>query len=961
MAEPQEHDTRDDDTHDVHDAHDANDTAPVDGGAASQTPPTGGPADEKLPPALADIVAAQKERLTPASGSEDSAADMLARRKAELLKKLEQRRGRAQSAVPVEGDDEAAPAAEVENPAGEPGTSPTPDPPTEELEAQTPEPPAGEPKAQMPAGEEIRSAEAAAGDDQGEGLTHPEHEEDRASEAPEALQTDSEPETPVPQEAPERPVGAAPALTVTGRKAGLPVLPILLLINTGMIVFLAVMLLVALPRPQSAESQVVFLPADDSDAQRENAPGEADASRAAVDRPGSEVPATWETAELAYSQGRFIQAASLYTRLFETHRHVPEAATARDFYEFRIAQCLLRSSEHAKAQRLLLKNTGSASAVIRAAANYNLAVLDGAGGQHLSARRRAYRALAALGELQQAHALEGDCDFLSARAVTEKARSLHTDSSVVPWPEAQYIDPFVGLTEPGVRRLLDQGAAPPDPSEPASIEISSHRRDGRVVWRVHSRGASLADLLHQFAGRCGLDVRWDNVPESVRSQSADVYLHGASVQRVYEVACGLMGLMARFGWESVTVTDPRAAGAALSSQRELLLAEAASAWRRFPLRHPDDGRRAVGHFALGAIHEWAGDLGDAIQEYQLVARKFPTDEAAPAAMMRNARARMRLRDHAGAREVLLDLLDGYPYHPLADRVYLYLGEVSEEAGFDQEAVDVYQKLHYLNLSPRSRIEACLGAARGLFRLGEYARASRWLERYLEAARSVGEADLPGAYHLLGRAQAAVGNLPAAAAACEQALAHQPRSEQRQAALLTYARVQLDRGEYVSALQALERLREESLDEQGRYERLTLAARLYRETGVPAKAVTELRRAIPHLADVSLRARLGVEIARAHAEQGEWEATRLVLLEAVGKLPAGVEAERATCDLAEACLKAGRTAEAVRIARELYHGDVSESVREQARGLLVAAHVERKEYEAAAQAMASAGTAKEVAQ
>ena len=84
-------------------------------------------------------------------------------------------------------------------------------------------------------------------------------------------------------------------------------------------------------------------------------------------------------------------------------------------------------------------------------------------------------------------------------------------------------------------------------------------------------------------------------------------------------------------------------------------------------------------------------------------------------------------------------------------------------------------------------------------------------------------------------------------------------------------------------------------------------------------------------------------AECRAATGDYDEARQVLVEAVSKLPPGLEARRAVCDLAEVCLSAGRYEQALSVAGQVAGADEPD-IRNRANTVLAEAHLARKEYQ-----------------
>jgi len=680
-----------------------------------------------------------------------------------------------------------------------------------------------------------------------------------------------------------------------------------------------------------------------------SAPSSADVSPPDI---GPDEAVSWPMAEKEFQSQRYAQALMRYRKLLEASQKVPSEDMVSDFCRLRAADCLRQLGKGAEAKDLLEKVTHSRSPIARGLAWYRLAVGDVDGGQFLQARMKACQALAVLGALADARAVEADCDYLICRALTVEALASHNLDVAVDWGAFEYTDPFAGLDEPALRELLRQGARQLAQAVlgPRVQAVESNAPALRLA--ASCSHSPLEELLQRIATEAGEDVRWMSVDSKARRRMVAVCFRSVSAHRLSEVACGAAGLVARFTGEQVHVHDPQSA-VSLADQRELILREADSAWRRFFLRAPNDRRLARGRFAVANLSEAAGNLLGAIQEYQLVAHRFGADPVAPEAMLRSARARTAIRDYAGARKDLLVLLDRHPGFQASDEAYLCLGQARMNSGLHDKATKVFSKLYHLNLTPVSRREASFGAGKCLYRNGEYKEASKWLARYITLVKSPSP-QLAEGYFLLARSESRQGNFDGAAQALRAALAAKPPVKRRADVLMELARTEAGRQRFVPAVAALSRVERKHLDEKQLPELLLLSSQIYRSMDLAEKALVMLRTGVKEVSDPEARAELEVELARCHADSGELKEARQLLTKTLPAIKPGRKAHIAACELARICLASGQATQAITVTRELLKSACQDDIRRQAHLILGAAYLALKDYERAA--LAFSGTA-----
>jgi len=662
-------------------------------------------------------------------------------------------------------------------------------------------------------------------------------------------------------------------------------------------------------------------------------------------------PLEWLEAESAFAAKKWRASLDRYALLLAAARQTPSEGRWADFLSFRSAQCMWRMGRTKEVRPILVKLTESDSPIVAATACANLGWADEAGGHHMQGRMLAYRAIGALGSTLTASPLAADCDYLIARCLTRKVGGLHTVEQVVPWSRLAMTDPFLGATEASVRRLLDEGAAPLATGKAGPRVTVTRSGD---FWSVESWHASLEDLLNQFGTDSGKDIEWQDVAPMVRRRMVNLRLRAATAQRVCEVACGMVGLIARFQWDRIVVHDPQSA-TVLSRQKELLGLEAVSAWRRFCLRQAGDRRAAQAGFALAALYEWSGDTLGALRQYQLVSRRHQDDQqVAPRALMRCAEIRTALRDYTGAQADLLELRDMFPNYPRSEEVDLRLGRVYMAGGQLDKALRVFLRVQSINASGESVSRAQLEAGDCYYRKGQFEEASRWLARYIRDVKSPGPGRLARAYLLLGRSESAQGKHAGAAEALRRALAAKPDPDTHVQVMLATGEVKLQLKDYFGVLGVLRGTEGEPFSDQRRYEYLMLVSAAYRSMELPDRARALLRQGGLKLKDRELRALVAVEQARCLRESGDLVGARRGMLEALDRIRGGSEAWRAKLDLGEICMETEQFDQAAVIAREVLRANSPPRVRKRALAMLGRSLLHRKQYAEAAAALAELG-------
>ncbi len=735
-----------------------------------------------------------------------------------------------------------------------------------------------------------------------------------------------------------------------------PIVPLLLGFNTLLVCFLAAVLIYALTgdtrAPErahahhTAETPVVSRP-----------DGAEDGSGVEPPRVAAQA---WQKAEAAFREEDYTTALGYYRHLLDATDDKPVDPFVTDYLRMRSGRCLIQLGSVDQARSVLERAARSGSPIVRAVANYYLAEVELRAGRHSPARRRAYAAIASLGAMEMPQSLERDCDYLIARTLTETTMTFLNADEPIPWPGRQPSDPFAGLDDAELRRLLHDGSERlSDAVLGPRVEAASRTSAGRF-WSVGCWEATLEEVLYRFASAAGTDLRWATAAPPVRQRGVTLAFRSESEHRIFEVACGVAGLVARFARGEVLVHDPDAISS-LSEKSDLFQAEAVSAWRRFFLRAPDDRGVPAGHFALGRLYEGADEVTDAMREYRLLASRFPRNELAPRSLMRKARIQISLRDYAGARADLVDLLDLYPDYPAVDNVYLYLGRSALETGLWDEAIRTFRKLYYMNLSKASRLEACRGVARAHFEQGNYTEAVEWYERYFRASDDPTGEPAARAFLNWGMCEFAMGNLDKAAAAMKLSLGAEGPRDMRIRASLTLAEVEFERQNFLAALGLVNDISGERLNEQQTFTRLRLRTMVLREMGAPFRARRMLTREVSEVSDEHLRALLAVEAAECLVAEDNRAEARAMLSDALGNMRPSPESHEAALLLARLSLEDGRYRQAAEVAETLLETSCPAHIRRQAEEILGMARAYLRDYEGAAEALSGGGVSADVAE
>ncbi len=719
-------------------------------------------------------------------------------------------------------------------------------------------------------------------------------------------------------------------------KMRIPIVPILLVANTGMIVFALTMIMT---RGEPKRELTVRL-------EPTNAPAPQSTTMPAPKTTSS--ASSWAEAEnlrqLAKPAAALVQYDELIGR--ETNPAV------RSLLILREAQCLTALRRHDEARRQLQAARQGPSETIRAMACLQTARLDTADQLGLEARRHAFEALAT-DVAYWPKGLEAACDVIVARSMVGQAMMLCNSPDTIAGKAPDCIDPFADQVPDAINKLLLASCRRDKPSA-MDTPISTLRVTDAGRFEVRCDRAPLENLLGRIAAATGGRFRWNEaVAPEVRRRAVSLHGELTGSMRAVEIACGQAGLIARFTGEEVVVHDPGSC-ATEAARRELICQEAFSVWRRLLLRSPGPATAAPGHLLLGTLYEAMGQTPSALSEYRYIPQAYPHEGAAAEALLRCGRLRMSLKDYGGARIDLLEMLDRFPDHPETAKVYLSLAECELRTGQAMRASQLYMRLYELGVSAESRQAACLGAGRCLFNMGKPAEAAMWAERYIASpqhADSHGQAQVRA---LLANCRLALGQSAKAVVDLQQALAREMPDDDRVELMLQLSEALSSSQECGRALVVMGNIDQGKLTDEQAYRYVVMSARLLQRSGLDGKAAALLRSRMDKTTDAASHARLAVELARCRAASGDISEARQLLIDAVGKLPPGPEARGAVCYLAEVCLRSRCYDQAIAVAQQLRQAE-EPAIRAKANQVLAEAHLARKEYQVAAASLAAAGS------
>jgi tetratricopeptide (TPR) repeat protein len=676
-----------------------------------------------------------------------------------------------------------------------------------------------------------------------------------------------------------------------------------------------------------------------------------------------------QAAETSFQKGDYGRAYRNYNFLNQNLPADDKKEPVRDFLKFRMALCVKHAAVELKKQQADAANEQAAqlfkdllqsrSPLVKALANYQLALIAMDQKQYLSTRAKAYQAIALL-DLIAFHtdwisSLRRDCYFLVAESMTRNVLALCDADKDLPdklSADCPLADPFINLEEDGLVNFLNSGSAKLTAALLGPQIQKVEDKGDAPCWSALCYSASIEELLARFATNAGLDIRWDYTPDSgaARKRIVSLYLDHVTTPQLLTIAAGSVGLLANPADDkTVAVLDPQDYSS-LTTHLSLFGTEAVSLWQKFLLSFHDDTRLHVAHFATGLLKAQKGYFAEALAEYKLVANHFPQSSLAPFALLRSSRLKATLRDYSGARDDLKQLVEQYPDTNVAADSYLYLADATMKTEDYEEAARLYRKIYNLDMSSQSRAAAAFGAARCFHEQKDHQTAAEWLTKYITIADKTTAADLPLAYSLLGKTYVALGKHQLACDAFQYALAAGPEqlpTDKYLDALTALIQSHIQQGNFVEALEILENTPAWHFSNKDSIELLLLKNRILRMMGMVDKCITTLTERADYLNDPQLNAKISLELAKCYVAKGNLDLARKTLTKSLAAVEPGPLANDVAFELADVCLKLHLPDQTISVCSKLLDSAPSEQVKQNTLQLLAAAFDQQKNYEMAA--------------
>ncbi len=667
-------------------------------------------------------------------------------------------------------------------------------------------------------------------------------------------------------------------------------------------------------------------------------------------------PLSWKMAHTLFTEKQYGKAYFVYEKLSQNLAiDDSQRDMLKDVLNLQMALCLFLDGRSDDLSSLLTVVLDSRSPAIRALANYYIGFIDFRGKQYLSARSRAYRAIATMEIIKDdfPESMEADCYFLMANSITCEIIRLSNRDFKFPgkfWSDTlvPYFLPEMNAQELSV--FLNKGV---EILNAAVLEPIIESRKGITVGSKYSAIANKSavdEVIAKFASISEYEVNWSQMSQPHRRFPVTMVLSKTSSQEIPELALGSLGLIARFDTSEISVYDPKSQSS-LDKQKKLLTEETITVWQRFLLRYRGDHRSANAHFSLALMRELSEMHDVALGEYKIILSRYSTNSLAPFALLNSSKIKTNLMDYPAARKYLKQLVLEYPNAKIADDAYLYLAKANMSIELYDEAFSLFKKVYYVNLTDAAKSDAAYGAALSKFHLKDYKSSEEWFGKCFEVLTDPPSIDVYKAYYFMAKTKMELGKYSEAVTAYKYALSGNLTKEEFSRVIIEITETLVEKGDLTEALNLIENAPEFSLPPQQQCEVLIAKSRIYKAMNLPGNGISILKQKIEYMADFQLRSMLMLELGRCYIAAGELEKAYNEIAAAITEMPVGDLLLVANTEFAEVCTDLGRYQQTVEICLGVLNTPIPKNIKYRTCGILGRAYQHQKKYAKAAEAFA----------
>jgi tetratricopeptide (TPR) repeat protein len=633
-----------------------------------------------------------------------------------------------------------------------------------------------------------------------------------------------------------------------------------------------------------------------------------------------------------------------------------EEECLREWLSLQMARCFQKTNDFAMMDELFMEVLSSKSIVLRAMANYHIALVHAKNQQYYEAYSRIYRALALLKAFQKQMpaSMEADCYFIAAESLTRHILRMNNDESGLPgssWMDD--MEPYelpvhnqeklAELLVTGIDKMNNVALTP-------KVEFYADRKVGSQ-WSIICLNAPIEQIFWQFASESEVSVNWGSKSTGFDKINITAFLPFVDRHYLAEVLAGSAGLIWQYDGQNGTIYNP-AGDSDFDNIRGTLVQEAVSMWQRYIIRYRNNHRTSNAHFCLGRLYEMTDQKTMALGAYKLVSTQFDQDMLAAYALFNTAMFKVDMRDYKGAKGDLKELLIRYPDCMIVDQALMYLAEVLMQSGFYTEAAQTYDRVLHLELNTQAHQKALYGSGRCAYEMGDFETAAERFAQMLEVMTDKSDDRFGSVCFMLGQAYINLEQYVQASGALRMALGKMLDRQEYIPTVIELARVECKRERYLEALSVLNNISTDHLNQEDSCRVLIAKVNVYRAIGLEDAAISLLRRQIEYIAEASLRAQLTLELAQCYMLNGDLQIAEKELNDAMYDLSVGHDSQRGGHLLAEIAFRQKEYDKAGILCRETLETNVDdENLRLQIYQLLGQTYARQQDYDNAALAFA----------
>jgi TolA-binding protein len=270
-----------------------------------------------------------------------------------------------------------------------------------------------------------------------------------------------------------------------------------------------------------------------------------------------------------------------------------------------------------------------------------------------------------------------------------------------------------------------QGNKPPiliNPNENILLKKEMGEYDVQV-YSIDATQVTVADVLQALSASFGKSIIVDDeVDPAYLASYINISIQKSPLQDILEVVLGMRGLEFVQNEDSIFVTS--LAKLNIDTAFEYYRDKSIHLYQKAQIKYPNDPRIVKAYFELGNYYYDLGFNFLALQEYQIIVRKYRGSPQAKESLFKIGRCYDRLKDSESARRAYFQFLCSYPKDLLVADALLSIGDSLMEQGLYNKALDIYEKVirEFANDDSGATTKAQFSIAKAYMKMGEYRNA-----------------------------------------------------------------------------------------------------------------------------------------------------------------------------------------------------------------------------------------------